>query len=133
MRARLPAWLVPLALLGCGTPTLEAQGTLSIVDVSPTDGAIDVPVDAAQTVCFSQPVAAADASVSKFWVEDQNAQKAPELQVGLAGDGACVRIAHAALAAGVQHLVHVEKGVRAAQGAAALPVGLDSRFQTAAQ
>ena len=128
----LPALLALLALAGCGTPQLVAQGSLSVVDVSPSDGAEAVPADAAQAVCFSQPLLAADATVARFWVADETGARAPELQVGLAdGDGSCVRLAHGPLRPGVGAVIHVEKGVRAAQGTAALPVEVESRFKTA--
>lgn len=130
---RIGLSLAILCCAACGNPTLDAQAALAVVNLSPTDGAVDVPVGASQSACFSANVSEADATSSHFWVADASGNPAPGLSVALSPtDGHCVTLSHEALAAGSGYVLHVEAGVRAADGSGSLPVAVDSHFTTAA-
>lgn len=125
--------LLGLALLGlaaCGSPTLQVPSTLSVVNLTPTDGAVDVPPESAQSACFSAPVLQADATADHFWVQDASGNRAQGLAVALGQDAHCVSVSHAALGASSGYILHVKAGVRAADGSASLPLDVESRFTT---
>ena len=125
--------LLLLGCAACGSPTLDAKSALAVVDLSPTDGAVDVPLASSQSACFSAAVLADDASDALFWVADASGDHAPGLQVSPSPtDAHCVTLSHEALAAGSGYVLHVEPGVRAADGSGSLPVAVDSHFTTVA-
>ena len=74
-----------------------------------------------------------DASSAHFWVADASGNHAPGLQVVLSPtDAHCVTVSHEALAAGSGYVLHVDSGVRAADGSGSLPVTVESHFTTVA-
>ena len=107
-------FVVPAVLLGlaaCGSPTLQTPSALSVVNLSPTDGAVDVPVDAEQSACFSAAVAASDASASNVWVVDASGAKPSDLKAALASDPHCISLSHAALKPAAGYPLHVLAGL----------------------
>ena len=130
MRLCLSAAL--LCCAACGTPTIQTSAALAVVNLSPTDGAVDVPPAAVQSICFSAAIDPGDADPTHFWVADDSGAKADGLEVALADDPLCVKVGHRPLAGQAVHVLHVEAGVRAADGSGTLPVAVEGRFTTAA-
>lgn len=125
--------LLAAALLGlaaCGSPSVTAPATLSVVNLSPTDGAVEVPTTAVQSACFSAPVRTEDATPANFWVADDSGAKADSLTVQPAADPHCVSVGHAALHPGTGYTLNLKAGIRAADGSGTLPVSVQSRFTT---
>src|SRR3954468_4000496 len=107
-----PRILLLLLAAACGSPTIEAHAALAVVNLSPTDGSIDVPPNSVQAVCFSAEVSADDATEKRFWVADASGTKADALLVGVSSDDAhCVKVGHTPLAAGQRFALHIEPGV----------------------
>jgi hypothetical protein len=105
---------------------------LSVVDVSPSDGATQVSGADVEGVCFSQAINPADATTDRFWVADEAGNVVSGLQVTLSGtDGACVALKHDVLPGNSAFLIHLQPGIRAASGTATLPIEVESRFRTA--
>ena len=118
-----------LALAGCAEPTLEVQVPLSIVSVSPHDGANGIALAAVPTVCFSREMDAA-AAVGNLVLEVDGAAEVPGDSVKATGTPQCLSVDHAALSANTGYLVRAKQGLTSKDGTA-LAAELVSRFRTA--
>jgi hypothetical protein len=126
----LPA-LGLFALLGCGQPTVDVVVPLAIVAVSPHDGSTGIDLAAVPTVCFSQDMDAAKAEGSLL-LETESGVAVSGQSVKAAGSVRCLSIAHDALTADTNYVVHAKLGLKAGDDSE-FKADVLSHFHTAPQ
>jgi hypothetical protein len=117
------------ALAGCAEPTIEVQVPLSVVSVSPHDGANNIDPTAVPTICFSKEMDLAAAS-GNLVLELDGAGEVSGDAVIATGSAQCLSVSHPALMANTAYVVRAKQDLTSSDGTT-LEVDVVSHYRTA--